>query len=291
MAMNVQQNCAAAADASPTSRGADRHQGVLRQFGGSQSDDWNDLIAAETVQARRARKPGPVSDREIDAAVAGLAGIGPRDELEGMMAAQLIAAHGAVMECYRRAMAHEEGRDENLRHAVRLTRAFVALHGALRRYRADAAKAAAERMKIAKQRLKPNGKGAEQRRPAAGMVRETRTHRAPVSDVRAESVEQPHAKGEERRRPAAGVVRGTRTHRTPVSDAHAESVKQPHAKEPAPVSRSIGLPSGVAPLPSPARWQPGDSLPAPVMAAAATPARGRLTALHTALMASTCINF
>jgi hypothetical protein len=30
--------------------------------------------------------------------------IGPKDELEGMMAAQLIAAHNAAMECYRRAM-------------------------------------------------------------------------------------------------------------------------------------------------------------------------------------------
>jgi hypothetical protein len=33
----------------------------------------------------------------------GLAGIAPKDELEGMMAAQLIAAHSAAMECFRRA--------------------------------------------------------------------------------------------------------------------------------------------------------------------------------------------
>ena len=44
-------------------------------------------------------------------------GIAPRDELEGMMAAQLVAAHNAAMECYRRAMIGEqsfEGRSENL---------------------------------------------------------------------------------------------------------------------------------------------------------------------------------
>ena len=38
------------------------------------------------------------------AIAAALVGIGPRDELEGMMAAQLLAAHNAAMECYRRAM-------------------------------------------------------------------------------------------------------------------------------------------------------------------------------------------
>lgn len=39
--------------------------------------------------------------------VTALAAIGPRDELEAMMAAQLIAAHNA-MECYRRAMLPEQ---------------------------------------------------------------------------------------------------------------------------------------------------------------------------------------
>jgi hypothetical protein len=39
--------------------------------------------------------------------VIALAGIGPRDEL-AMMAAQLMAAHHATMECYRRAMLSEQ---------------------------------------------------------------------------------------------------------------------------------------------------------------------------------------
>ena len=52
------------------------------------------------------------------------AGIHPRDELEGMMAAQLIASHTAAMECYRRAMIGEqsfEGRRENLSQANKLS--------------------------------------------------------------------------------------------------------------------------------------------------------------------------
>jgi hypothetical protein len=54
------------------------------------------------------------------AAVDALIGIAPRDEFEGMIAAQLIAAHNAAMECYRRAMFGDqtfEGRRENLFYA------------------------------------------------------------------------------------------------------------------------------------------------------------------------------
>jgi hypothetical protein len=50
----------------------------------------------------------------------GVVGIAPKDELEGMIAAQLIACHNAAMECYRRAMIGEqsfEGRRENLSQA------------------------------------------------------------------------------------------------------------------------------------------------------------------------------
>jgi hypothetical protein len=81
-----------------------RNSGALRHIGGSQSDDWNDLIAAETVRALCVRDTdGPIDDGQIEAGVGGLVGIAPQDETEGTMAAQLIAAHSAVMECYRRA--------------------------------------------------------------------------------------------------------------------------------------------------------------------------------------------
>jgi hypothetical protein len=55
-------------------------------------------------------------DRQRSATVVALAAIGPKDELEGMIATQLLAAHNATMECYRRAMIPEqtvEGRSEN----------------------------------------------------------------------------------------------------------------------------------------------------------------------------------
>ena len=46
--------------------------------------------------------------RQYNAAIAGLIGIAPQDEIEGMIAAQLVATHNATMECYRRAMIGEQ---------------------------------------------------------------------------------------------------------------------------------------------------------------------------------------
>ena len=54
------------------------------------------------------------------------------------MAAQLIAAHNAAMECYRRAMIDEqtfEGRRENLAQANKLSRTYATLLEALNRHR------------------------------------------------------------------------------------------------------------------------------------------------------------
>jgi hypothetical protein len=66
----------------------------------------------------------------------GLNGISPRDELEGMMVAQLITAHNAVMDCYRRAAIpeqHAEARRENLAQAGKLSRTFAMLLEVLNR--------------------------------------------------------------------------------------------------------------------------------------------------------------
>ena len=77
-------------------------------------------------------------NRQMSATVAALVGIEPKDELEGMMAAQLIAAHNAAMECYRRAMIGEqtlEGRRENLAQANKFSRTYATLLEALNRHR------------------------------------------------------------------------------------------------------------------------------------------------------------
>src|SRR5687767_15968296 len=67
-----------------------------------------------------------------------MVGIKPSDELEGMLAAQLVACHNASMECFRRAMIGEqsfEGRRENLNQANKLSRTYATLLEALNRHR------------------------------------------------------------------------------------------------------------------------------------------------------------
>ena len=103
---------------------ADDRKCRLKKIGGSQSDHWNNPLANQAVQALWLKNSSPEErDKQFSATVAALIGIAPKDELEGMMAAQLVAAHNAAMECYRRAMIGEqsfEGRRENLTQANKL---------------------------------------------------------------------------------------------------------------------------------------------------------------------------
>lgn len=114
-------------------------KGRLKSIGGSQSDHWNNILANQTVQALWLKHSDPATrDKQYSATVAALIGLGPKDELEGMMAAQLIAAHNAAVECYRRAMIGEqtfEGRRENLAQANKLSRTYATLLEALNRHR------------------------------------------------------------------------------------------------------------------------------------------------------------
>jgi hypothetical protein len=117
---------------------ADR-AGALKHLGGSQSDHWNNLLANQAALALWIKNSDAETfDKQLSATVAALMGIGPRDELEGMMAAQLIASHNAAMECYRRAMLGEqsfEARRENLNQASKLSRTWTTLLEALNRHR------------------------------------------------------------------------------------------------------------------------------------------------------------
>jgi hypothetical protein len=113
--------------------------GGLKRIGGSRSDRWNTMVGIQAVEALWTKTSAPETrDRQLSATVAALAGIAPKDELEGMMAAQLVAAHNAAMECYRRAMIGGqtfEGRRENLNQASKLSRTWTTLLEALNRHR------------------------------------------------------------------------------------------------------------------------------------------------------------
>ena len=63
----------------------------------------------------------------VCAAVSAMCEIGPRDAVEGMLAAQMVAVHSASLECLRRAadpLAADRARDADLHHAGRLLHVF-----------------------------------------------------------------------------------------------------------------------------------------------------------------------
>lgn len=113
--------------------------GELVTVGGSVSDHFNTVLANQALTTLWTNNSDPAQRKiQMRATVAALTGIGPRDELEGMMAAQLVAAHNAAMECYRRAMLPEqtlEGRHENLNQAAKLSRTWATLLDALNKHR------------------------------------------------------------------------------------------------------------------------------------------------------------
>jgi hypothetical protein len=114
-------------------------KGQFKSVGGSQSDQWNNTLAMQAIGGLWLKHSGEhQQDRQLAATVAALSGIAPKDELEGMMAAQLVSAHNAAMECYRRAMIGEqtfEGRRENLNQANKLSRTWATLLDALNKHR------------------------------------------------------------------------------------------------------------------------------------------------------------
>src|SRR5262244_3022898 len=112
--------------------------GQLKCMGGSNSDDWNNILANQALKALWLSSDPKQADVQHHAMVHALIGIAPKDEIEGMIAAQLIASHHASMECYRRAMLREqpfEGRREALSQANKLSRTYATLLEALNRHR------------------------------------------------------------------------------------------------------------------------------------------------------------
>ena len=107
------------------------------------SNFWSALIELRLISMPYAARLNSAAargetDEQYQAALAAMMGIAPRDEIEGMLAAQMVATHSAAMECYRRSMLDNqtfEGRRENLNQANKLVRSFATLMEALNRHR------------------------------------------------------------------------------------------------------------------------------------------------------------
>src|SRR3954454_12998491 len=161
---------------------ADDLKGALKHLGGSRSDDWNNILANQAINTLWLKHSDEETrDQQYDATLLALIGIGPRDELEGMIAAQLLAAHNAAMECYRRAMLGEqtfEARRENLSQANRLSRTYAMLLETLNRHRGKG------QQKVTVEHVHVHSGG----QAVVGVVE------SQGGGLRAKSEEQPHAK-------------------------------------------------------------------------------------------------
>jgi len=77
----------------------------IGSVGGSRSDVWNDAVLDSLQMAipNQERLPQEVIKRKSQAMLDALMSLKPRDEIEGMVMAQMIAIQEAIMECFRRA--------------------------------------------------------------------------------------------------------------------------------------------------------------------------------------------
>jgi len=114
-------------------------EGTLKKLGGSQYDGFNNILlnqVAKTLWLGHSDKEAQI--KQFAAAASAMIGVAPADEIEGMLAAQIVAAHSAAMECYRRAMLPDQtfdGRESALKHAAKLSRTYADLVLALDKHR------------------------------------------------------------------------------------------------------------------------------------------------------------
>jgi hypothetical protein len=217
--------------------------------------EWMDAYEAEHgPQDPRAAQ----YDELFDLGITGLANavrMSPHDQVERMLAEQIVATHLAAMDCLRRCHSKNlEQRRENLVHANKLTRAFAMLTRALQRNRAEADDRGVARPSPDAEPL-PRERGPLRRQGA----------RQANTMARRFSAEQPHAKAA----PQAAEPRGTVESDGPSPKVDPGPVEQPHAQaagaKPAeqPHAKAAGAPSALhmrpeevsdRPWADPARW-------------------------------------
>src|SRR4051812_3025338 len=84
-------------------------EGRLKNIAGSKSDTFNETLITQAINALWLKHAdGEGRKKLMNAAADAMAGMGPKDELEGRLAAQMVAAHNGAMECYRRSMLSEQ---------------------------------------------------------------------------------------------------------------------------------------------------------------------------------------
>ena len=112
----------------------------MKEFGGSEYQAVNQVRVAQIAESLWCGLCRNAEEKEMlqSAAFLTALGINPKDDVEGMLVAQMIATNAATMECFRRAMNREQpfdARQLNLSFANKLSRTYAMQMDALQRYR------------------------------------------------------------------------------------------------------------------------------------------------------------
>jgi len=120
----------------------DNGNNPFRDLGGSKRHAFNGSMLRSVMSSMWVQRNGPDDADAVKAAVqtaaAALRAFKPTDEIEGMLAAQVVAAHHGAMECYRRAMLPDQPSEAATRlrkDAANLSRTMADMLGALDRKR------------------------------------------------------------------------------------------------------------------------------------------------------------
>jgi hypothetical protein len=138
--MSTRKSRKAAEPETPDLEAAAKDWSAMREATGSESGHFNLKLMNQVWNALwQGEKPAEwIVELGQRAALGALKGIAPRDPLEGMLAAQMVATHETAMDCFRRAQLPNqtfEGRRMNLEFATKLMRSYAALVETLDKHR------------------------------------------------------------------------------------------------------------------------------------------------------------
>jgi hypothetical protein len=110
-----------------------------RHFSGSNHEQFSLMLVNQVSRSIwTAHSDEDYKEKQLSSGLEAMVGLAPKDESEGMLAAQMVALHNAAMECFRRAMIKDqthEGRQQNLSFANKLTRSYALAMEALDKHR------------------------------------------------------------------------------------------------------------------------------------------------------------
>ena len=127
-----------AVDGGGTSAQITPESDALEPSFGTREHSFVNLLLNELAKLSLRQPEDTVAENRINEAIAVIHGIQPRDEVEGMLAAQMFAAHKLAMEAAGRVnwgKPSPEMRDMHMKHATKLMAVFAKQIEALQRYR------------------------------------------------------------------------------------------------------------------------------------------------------------